>query len=217
MNNTLEVDGVMVQFREVRVLSDVFIKCSTGEIVGLLGRNGCGKSTLLKVIFGDLQTTNKSVRINGIAYSRPYQAENIKYLPQYNFIPSGISVKQAFKSFGANFKEFVKFFPDLDKLHGQRLRELSGGERRIIEIYLIVTSDAKFCLLDEPFSQVMPVHVEQIKALINKAKQSKGVIVVDHLYRHVMEQSDRVYLINMGKTHLVDNRNDLTRLGYTKH
>lgn len=214
MCNTLEADGVIVQFKQHRVLSDVYIKCQTGEIIGLLGRNGSGKSTLLRILFGDLRLPNRSVRINGNPVNDPFKNDIIRFLPQQNFIPKSISVKQAFQNFNVRFVDLLEQFPDFEKVRNNRLSDLSGGERRIIEIFLILKSNAKFCLLDEPFSQIMPVHVDQIKLLIQTEAKNKGIIIVDHLYKHIMEISSGIYLIAHGKTHLLKENDDMKALGY---
>ena len=90
---------------------------------------------------------------------------------------------------------------------------MSGGERRIVEIYSIVASKTKFCMLDEPFSQVMPVHAEKIKKLIVREKQNKGIIVTDHAY-HYLDICDEIYVINNAKTFLIEHLNDLKKTGY---
>ena len=215
MSNILEVDSVMVQFRNYRVLSDVFVKCQTGEVVGLLGRNGSGKSTLLKVMIGEVNTNNKSIRINGISSSDYFKSGKIRFLPQHNFIPKSLSVKKAFSFFKSDFNDFIKLFPERSHIYNIKLVNLSGGERRLVEIYLILTSQSLFCLLDEPFSHVMPVHSEKIKELITREKANKGVIIVDHMYNHFLEESNRLYLILSGKTHLIKQKSDLKLFGDT--
>jgi ABC-type lipopolysaccharide export system ATPase subunit len=94
------------------------------------------------------------------------------------------------------------------------MKNLSGGERRIVEIYIILASKTKFCMLDEPFSQVMPVHVSTFKKIINEEKKNKGMILTDHLYEDVIDVCDDIYVLLNGKTYLTNNRDDLTRLGY---
>ena len=76
MNHILEVDSVILNFGDKRILSNVYLKCSTAEIVGILGRNGSGKTTLLRIIFGELETTNKSIRINGKVINEPYKSRS---------------------------------------------------------------------------------------------------------------------------------------------
>ncbi len=93
-------------------------------------------------------------------------------------------------------------FPDFWKFHFSKFRNLSGGEQRIIEIYAILASNTKFCMLDEPFSQVMPIYIGTIKSLIVREKQNKGIIITDHLYKHIIDICDNLYVISNGETYL---------------
>ncbi|TNF45162.1 MAG: ATP-binding cassette domain-containing protein [Bacteroidetes bacterium] len=215
MNNILEVDSVILNFGDKRVLSNIYLKCSTGEAVGILGRNGSGKTTLLRIIFGELETNNKSVRINGQVFSEPYKSkELIKFLPQFNFLLPTISIKQLFKSFKIDFNDFVTLFPGFEKYYKLRLTKLSGGERRIVEIYTILACKSLFCLLDEPFTHIMPIHIETFKQLIEREKLKKGIILIDHLYKNVIDICTRIYIIENGKTNPVLSDSDFQRFGY---
>ena len=69
-------------------------------------------------------------------------------------------------------------------------------------------------MLDEPFSQVMPLHVDTIKKIIQQEKKNKGIIITDHLYEHIFDICDDIYVIANGKTYLTNDRNDLNNLGY---
>lgn len=215
MTNILEIDGVILEFDSKRVLQDVYLKCETGMVTGLLGRNGTGKSCLMKIIFGELSPKDKSVRINGCPIYNEYRnPADLRYLPQRRFIPRFLTVNRIFKDYNLDFSEFTNSFPEFKKYYKAKFSNLSGGERRIVEIYSILASKTKFCMLDEPFSQVMPVHVETIKSLILREKQNKGIIVTDHLYKYIIDICDSLYVINNGKTYLTKGIQDLETLGY---
>jgi ABC-type multidrug transport system ATPase subunit len=215
MKNTLEIDSVILAFGLKKVLQDVYLKCETGNVTGLLGRNGSGKSCLLNILFGELDALDKSIRINGnYLDTARILSHDIKYLPQNNFIPKKLTVARVFNDFGLSFDAFCALFPLYSSLQDQRIDSLSGGQVRIIEIYVILLSDAKFCLLDEPFSEVMPLHVDIIKQLIIKQKDKKGILITDHLYQHVLDISDNLYVIRNGKTHIARDKSDLEKLGY---
>ena len=215
MKHSLEVDSIILEFDQKRVLQDIFLRTETGKITGILGRNGSGKSCLMNIIYGELKTTNKSIRINGKVIYEGYQNPgNFRYLPQFNFIPRRLKIKRIFKDFDLDFSHFVEYFPELKKYYTTRLKNLSGGEKRIIEIYAILASKTKFCMLDEPFSQVMPLHVDTIKKIILHEKKNKGIIITDHLYEHIIDICDDIYVIANGKTYLTNDRNDLNNLGY---
>lgn len=97
MKHILEVDSVQKSYNGNIILSDVYLKCETGDVIGILGRNGTGKSTLLKIIFGTLNAENKFIRIDGKVRKRAYNHPNeIVYLPQANFIPKNFSVSKRY-------------------------------------------------------------------------------------------------------------------------
>lgn len=217
MINTLEIDSVILQFDTKRVLQDVYLKSETGQITGLLGRNGSGKTCLMKIIYGEIIPLNNSVRLNSeslIDVKR--KPEDIRYLPQFEFIPKYLTIQRIFKDFELDFSDFTTIFPEFDIYYHSKFKNLSGGERRIIEIYTILASKTKFCMLDEPFSQVMPVHIEPIKNLIIREKKNKGIIVTDHLYKHIIDICDHLYVISKGKTYLTKSTLDLKTLGYIR-
>jgi ABC-type multidrug transport system ATPase subunit len=217
MIHILEVDSVILEFGSKRVLQDVYMKSETGKITGLLGRNGAGKTCLMKVIYGELVSFNKSVRLNGNSiYNKYRNPDDIRYLPQHRFIPGFLTIKRIFEDFQLDFSDFKNEFRGFGKLYKEKIRNLSGGERRIIEIYSILASKTNFCMLDEPFSHVMPVHREAIKNLILREKRDKGIIITDHLYKNIIEICDNLYMINNGKTYLTKSLKDLVTLGYIR-
>ena len=182
MINLLEVDSVMLEFDSKRVLQDVYLKSETGKVTGLLGRNGAGKSCLMKIMFGELIPNDKSIRINGEAlFTSDPSPKDLRYLPQKRFVPNSLTIKRIFSDFDLDFADLIVNFPELEKFHTSKLTNLSGGERRIIEIYTILVSQTKFCMLDEPFSQVMPIHIDSIKKLILREKENKGIIIFIYL------------------------------------
>lgn len=215
MIHSLKVDSIILEFDTKRVLQDVYFKNETGKTTGILGRNGSGKTCLMNIIYGELKTNNKSIQLDGKAVFDVYRnPETLRYLPQFNFIPQNLKIKRIFKDFNINFSQFIEYFPEFEKYYNIRLQSLSGGENRIVEIYSILSSKTKFCMLDEPFSQVMPVHVDTIKSIINVEKKNKGIIITDHLYEHIIDICDEIYVITNGKTYMTKDRNDLIKLGY---
>ncbi len=71
-----------------------------------------------------------------------------------------------------------------------------------------------FCLLDEPFTHIMPIHIETVKQLIEREKEMKGIILIDHQYQNVIDICDRIYIIENGKTNKVVTETDFQRFGY---
>ena len=217
MINILEVDSVILEFHAKRILQNVYLKSETGKITGLLGRNGTGKSCLLKILFGELTPNDKSIRINGNSLIGTYRSsKDLRYLPQTRYVPASLTLKRIFNDYKLDFDDLLIYFPEFEKFHKSKLSNLSGGERRIIEVYIILVSNTKFCMLDEPFSQVMPKHVDTIKKLILKEKENKGIIITDHMYEDIIDICDHLYVISEGKTYLTSSINDLETRGYAQ-
>lgn len=198
--NSLHVDSVVKSFNGKVILSDVFLSCQKGEIKGLIGRNGSGKSTLLKIIFGTVRADSKFVRISDkVIKNITYGRNLINYMPQDSFLPNNISIKDLINLF--LHKENRKSVLEDDYIRpllNKKNQALSAGERRIIEVLLLINSNAEFILLDEPFNGVSPIVGDYIIDCIKKMKSSKGFIVTDHDYKRVMSLADSIVYLQNG-------------------
>ena len=211
----LEIDNVELYFKEKRILNGIYLKAETGKVTGILGSNGCGKSCLLKILFGDLISKYKLIRIDSKPVLKPlYQTKLAAYLPQHNFTPNRMKVKTAFKLFNVSWEEFITIFDAFSPLQNINFNKLSGGERRLLETYIILKSNHKIVLLDEPFSHLSPLYIDHIKALISKEKLKKTIVITDHMYRHIVEISDTIYLLKNGSTKLINNLKELEDYKY---
>jgi ABC-type branched-subunit amino acid transport system ATPase component len=215
MKDILEFDGIELSYGTRSILSGIYMKCSVVEVVGILGRNGSGKSSLFKVVFGSQAAMHRSIRINESPLQEDFIRQRIiGYLPQGNLIPPHVSIAKAMDLFEVDKETILQYFPDLDQQLTLRPDALSGGYRRVIELVLILKSRSRFCLLDEPFSGVMPVHVETIRKMLIEAKANKGIILTDHLYKNVMAIAERLYILSNGTTYAVRSQDDLISRGY---
>ena len=147
----LEIDSAELAFGERRILSGVYLLVETGGVTAVLGRNGCGKSCLMKILSGSLKAGFCSMRIDG-KWHRRFTEKEIRYLPQHPFIPGWLRLERALGDFGLQREDLERWFPEFISLRGTRIGELSGGEQRILECFIILRSPARFILLDEPFS-----------------------------------------------------------------
>lgn len=214
-SNIMLVDSVHLEFGRQTVLQSAFITAETGKVTGLLGRNGTGKSCLFKCIMGGIKPQNMFLRFNDeIDTDYKHVGDRVKYLPQNLFTPPGMTLKAAFDLYGVDYDGLVSFEPEFRHFHRMQFQELSGGEVRIAEIYLILKAESEFCILDEPFSNIAPKYVENIQALILEEKKHKGIIVSDHLYDNILQISDQLFLLRDGYTFPIKSGDELIRHGY---
>jgi ABC-type multidrug transport system ATPase subunit len=176
-----------------------------GRVTGLVGRNGYGKSTLMRVIYGTLEPTFKSVRYNGKHVDKPYLEEGlIQYLPQFDFVTKQLRVEKMLQLYEVPYSTLTDYFPVFMHRGSARLGNLSGGEARIITTLALVAAPVKFALLDEPFTHLMPIHIEVMKSLITAtAAKGKGFLITDHLYDHVVELCDSYYYLEHQTTQIL--------------
>lgn len=211
----LEVDNIEKYFGDVQLLYGVYLKAEAGAVTGILGSNGCGKSTLLKIIFGSVKSKYKLIKVDGKAILKKlYTTGIVKYLPQHNFIPDFMSIRKALQLYEVSEEDFQSFFVEDDFDMLQKFGHLSGGQRRIVEVFLSLKTPSRIILLDEPFSHISPVQVEAIKELIQTEKQDKIIVITDHLYREITEVSDALYLIKNGSSKRIEQLHELEDYKY---
>jgi ABC-type multidrug transport system ATPase subunit len=217
MIHTLEADGIELNFGLRKILSDIYLKCETGKVTGLLGRNGQGKSCLMNILLGTLNATSSSVRFDdNVIRNAGKRPDLLLYLPQFNFIPKSLKVKQVLDDFQLIYTDFENWFPEFKEKKDMKVSHLSGGQWRTVEIYIITKAASLFAMLDEPFTHLNPIQIEKIKEFLLKEKVNKGFLITDHMYSHLLDVSDNVYLLNDGKTHLTKTMADLESLGYVR-
>ena len=212
----LEIDSVQKRYDTQSILTDVYLKCETNDIIGLLGRNGSGKSTLLKIIFGIENANFKFVRIDGVVKTKTSDLFNeISYLSQDNFIPNQLSVKKAI-SLSINSEQADDFYNEemIQSISNRKISELSGGELRYLEIKLVLCNPSKFVLLDEPYNGLSPFMIEKVNALIKENATRKGIIITDHNYENVISISTKLMLMKDGKAHHLKSKEELVSKGY---
>lgn len=213
----LEADSVRKFYAGKLVLSDVWLRCETGDVIALLGRNGSGKSTLLKILFGIECADFCFLKIDGLKTDSPNgRIKWISYLPQASFVPKNFSVRKAIR-LSIEPDKVAAFLNDamiadcLDK----KVRELSAGELRYLDIKLVLSNTSKFVLLDEPFNGLSPILVEAATKLIGETTH-KGIIITDHRYRGVLAVSNKLILMRDGKAFHLESEAELIEKGYLR-
>ena len=190
------------------------LEVNKGEIVGLLGPNGAGKTTTFYMITGMIKPTQGSIFLDesNITKKAMYQRSRygIGYLPQDESIFRKLSVEDNLRlvlemSQLSKAEQQHKIDELLSDLSINHIRSsfggnLSGGERRRVEIARTLALDPDFILLDEPFAGVDPIAVEDIQSIVSSLKQKNiGVLITDHNVRETLSITDRSYLLFDGK------------------
>ncbi len=218
VGHALEVDSLTHAFGTNRVLNGVFLRCVAGEIVGIVGRNGCGKTTMLRSLFGVLHADAMHLRIDGQAVTSAYRTGSVAYLFQEPFLPRRFTVRKAVRGLlqGGQADPVLRHERIRPYLR-RRIGSLSGGEQRFLEVVLIVSLPARYVFLDEPFTEIEPVHREPLKQIIREAahRDGKGMLITDHAYHDILDTADRVEVLTDGVLRQAAGETDLKRWGYT--
>jgi len=210
----IEAKNLVKTFKKRNVVDNVSLKVYKGEIVGLLGPNGAGKTTTFYMIVGLEKPTQGEVFLSDIPISGMpmYQRAQlgISYLAQEASIFRNLTVEENLmaileshiKDKSARRKKMEQLLEEFHVSHVvDRLgTELSGGERRRVEIARCLALEPQFILLDEPFAGVDPLAVADIQGIIKYLqKRGMGILITDHNVRETLHIVDRAYILNNGK------------------
>lgn len=213
MLKELKGDLLSKTYRGRKVVNDVSICITQGEVVGLLGPNGAGKTTTFYMMVGLVPPDQGS-----ITYAHEIVTDlsldqrailGIAYLPQEASIFRDLTVEENIlvvleqKKLSKNerYHSLDQIIHDFSLKHVRRSkgRELSGGERRRVEIARTMALVPSFILLDEPFAGVDPLAVSDLKEIIRTLKEKGiGVLITDHNVRETLDIVDRGYIMNLG-------------------
>ncbi len=209
----LKTTNIVKAYKGRKVVDNVNIKVSQGEIVGLLGPNGAGKTTCFYMMVGLIKSDLGSILLNDKNISNKPMYERAKlgigYLAQEASVFRKLTVEDNIKAVleigslskldqNKKLEELIEEF-SLQKVRKNRGDLLSGGERRRTEIARALATDPKFLLLDEPFAGVDPIAVEEIQKIIFQLKNKNiGVLITDHNVQETLAITDRTYLMFEG-------------------
>ena len=215
MMNKLTVKSISKSYQEKKIVSNVTIEVSTGEVIGLLGPNGAGKTTCFYMISGLLSPESGKIYLDKKNITELTIDERAKlgigYLAQEPSIFRGLSVQDNIYAILEHRKD-ISYQEKKDELNYllkrfniEHIRDnlgvsLSGGERRRSEIARALASNPKFILLDEPFAGIDPISVIDIQEIIKNLKDNNiGILITDHNVRETLGVCDRSYILNNSK------------------
>ena len=210
---TLELKNIKKSFKKKEILHGINLQIRSSEVFGLLGPNGAGKTTLFSLISGLEKTTSGKIYLD--EYDITFKdisfraSKGIIYLPQEPSVFRKLSVADNIKAaLQTKFKNIeiedkytsiMKEF-DLFSLEKQISENLSGGQRRKLEIARAFALEPKFILLDEPFAGIDPLTINEIKNIISKLRaKNVGVVISDHNAQATMDICDNISVINNGE------------------
>jgi len=221
----LKAHHLAKSYKSRRVIEDVSLAVSPGQIVGLLGPNGAGKTTCFYMIVGLVQPDGGYVSIGGediTALPMHGRAKRgIGYLPQEASIFRRLSVADNIMAILQTRKELNKKQREeecdklLEEFNITHIRNslgmsLSGGERRRAEIARGLATDPSFILLDEPFAGVDPISVNDIKSIIRHLRERNiGVLITDHNVRETLDICNTAYIVSSGHIFAEGNATDI--------
>ena len=215
----LEVSNLSKSFGNVEALKDLNFKAEDGKIFGIIGRNGAGKSTTFRLILNIIEPTNGEILYNGEKINEKI-LDKIGYLPEEGSLISTYTVLELCEYYGAlklvspeqireklvmwleefNIKEFMN----------RKIKDLSKGNRQKIQFIISVLHNPELLILDEPFSGLDPISVEELKKAILKLKsEGKTIIFSSHRMDHIEALCENILIIDKGKTLLEGNLKEI--------
>lgn len=212
-NHVLKVDHLVKTIKKHEIVRGISLELHTGEVVGLLGPNGAGKTTTFYMICGLVEATSGHVYIDDQEVSTmPLHQRSrmgIGYLPQEASIFKELTVEENLiiaAEAGSlskaiqeqRIEELLEMF-NIQPIRARRGINLSGGERRRVEIARALVNKPRFLLLDEPFAGVDPIAVMDIQTIIAQlVEYGIGVLITDHNVRETLAVCHRAYVIKSG-------------------
>ncbi len=210
----LWTDSLVKFYGRRKVVDQVSIEVSQGEIVGLLGPNGAGKTTTFYITVGFIKPTEGHVYLDtteitdlpmykrarlGVGYL-PQEASVFRKLTVANNIKAVLELTKLTRKQQEEKLETLMSEFGLETVRNNIGDSLSGGERRRTEIARALATDPKFILLDEPFAGIDPIAVEDIQHIVAALRTKNiGILITDHNVRETLSITDRAYLMFEGK------------------
>lgn len=220
----IRAENLMKIYSKRRVVNDVSINVHQGEVVGLLGPNGAGKTTTFYMIVGLIRANRGKIFLDRKNISRKpmYRRARmgIGYLPQEASIFRKLTVAENVLAILEHQKltpraRKARMYELLNELNVTHLEksygyQLSGGERRRVEIARALANRPDFILLDEPFAGVDPIAVEDIQGIVQQLKEKGyGVLITDHNVRETLRITDRAYIMAEGNLLIAGTAHEL--------
>ena len=222
----LSIQNINKTIKDKNIIDNISFEVPSGCISGLLGPNGAGKTTTFYIIAGLIKADKGDIFLAGKNVSNFAMHKRsklgIKYLPQEPSIFQNLSVYEnllGLAELSFKTKEDIENFItksidefNLSEILNHKGRQLSGGQRRKVEIARTLAANPKIILLDEPFAGIDPIAIDEIKQVLMKLKNKNiGILITDHNVREALEICDNAIAINNGSIIAKGNKKSLIK------
>jgi lipopolysaccharide export system ATP-binding protein len=222
----LLIQNINKTIKDKKIVDNISFEVPSGCISGLLGPNGAGKTTTFYIIAGLIKADKGDIFLadeNVSSFAMHKRSKiGIKYLPQEPSIFQNLSVYEnllGLAELSFKRKEDIENFItksidefNLSEILNHKGRQLSGGQRRKVEIARTLAANPKIILLDEPFAGIDPIAIDEIKQVLIKLKNKNiGILITDHNVREALEICDHAIVINNGSIIAKGDKNSLIK------
>ena len=222
----LSIQNINKIIKDKNIVNNISFEVPSGCISGLLGPNGAGKTTTFYIIAGLIKADKGDIFLadeNVSSFAMHKRSKmGIKYLPQEPSIFQNLSVYEnllGLAELSFKRKEDIQNFItksidefNLSEILNHKGRQLSGGQRRKVEIARTLAANPKIILLDEPFAGIDPIAIDEIKQVLIKLKNKNiSILITDHNVREALEICDHAIVINNGSIIAKGDKNSLIK------
>jgi ABC-type branched-subunit amino acid transport system ATPase component len=226
-NRVLEVKDLSVSYQKLRVVFDVSIEISAGEVVVVVGRNGAGKTTLFRTICGFLKQDKGTILFKGedIGALPPYEValKGLKYIQQDKHVFADLTVRENLELGSYATKDYewdrvLEHFPKLRTLMDRKGGNLSGGERQMLLMAQSLLGKPDLVLMDEPTEGLAPHVIDDLRAVFKKIREQTTLVIIEQNLPLTAEVADRVYAMKEGKIVAeIVNKQEIKDLKFEKY
>lgn len=212
----LEIKNLTKQFEKTLAVNNISFNVEKGKIFGIVGRNGAGKSTTFRMILNLIKPTEGTIKYNG----EKIDLDRVGYLPEEGSLIPTFTVLELCEYYGAlklmtpekireRLIEWLKIFNITEYLN-KKIKDLSKGNRQKIQFIVSILHDPEILILDEPFSGLDPISVQELKnAILKLREENKVIIFSSHIMQNVEDLCESIMIINKGNVLLQGSLKDI--------
>lgn len=212
----LEIKNLTKQFEKVLAVNDISFNVEKGKIFGIVGRNGAGKSTTFRMILNLMEPTKGSIKYNG----KKINLDKVGYLPEEGSLIPTFTVLELCEYYGSlklmtpekireRLIEWLEIFNITEYLN-KKIKDLSKGNKQKIQFIVSILHDPEILILDEPFSGLDPISVQELKnAILKLREENKIIIFSSHIMQNVEDLCESIMIINKGDALLQGNLKEI--------